>query len=148
MKINYDRFEIDDDPDRIDRDAVWNFLSSEAYWGLWRTRVEVEMQIARAWRVVGAYECQGGQLVGFARAVSDGFGVAYLADVFVVEVVRGMGLGAAVVTFMIDGGEGAMFRWMLHASDAAPFYRQLGFDRPDEHYLERPSPLSKDIKSD
>jgi len=138
MKINFDRFEIDDDPNRIDRDAVWQFLTGEAYWGRWRTRLEVETQISRAWRVVGAYEAGGGRLVGFARAVSDGFGVAYLADVFVVEASRGIGLGAAVVTFMIEGGDGSKFRWMLHASEAAPFYRGLGFGSPDERYMERP----------
>lgn len=148
MKINFDRYEIDDDPDRVDRDAVWKFLSNEAYWGLWRTRPEVETQISRAWRVVGAYETVSGRLVGFARAVSDGFGVAYLADVFVDEEIRGIGLGAAVVTFMIEGGDGALFRWMLHATEAAPFYRRLGFGNPDERYLERPSPLSANVGPD
>jgi len=109
MKISFDRFEIDDDPNRVDRDAVWEFLSNDAYWGLWRTRPQVEAQISRAWRVVGAYETGSGRLVGFARAVSDGFGIAYLADVFVLEETRGVGLGAAVVNFMIEDGEGAMF---------------------------------------
>jgi GNAT superfamily N-acetyltransferase len=26
-------YELDDDPDRVDRDAVWEFLSTQAYWG-------------------------------------------------------------------------------------------------------------------
>jgi RNAse (barnase) inhibitor barstar len=28
-----DGFELDDDPARVDLDAVWDFLSTEAYWG-------------------------------------------------------------------------------------------------------------------
>ncbi len=48
-------YEFDDDPDRIDRDAVWQWLSTEAYWGRWRTRADVEAQLDNAWRVVAAY---------------------------------------------------------------------------------------------
>jgi hypothetical protein len=25
-------YELDDDPGRVDRDAVWEFLSTQAYW--------------------------------------------------------------------------------------------------------------------
>ena len=46
-----------------------------------------------AWRVVGAYRAGTGELVGFARAVSDGVGFAYLADVFVLPEHQGHGLG-------------------------------------------------------
>ena len=38
----HDSFELDDDPRRLDRDAVWRYLSTEAYWGRWRTRAQVE----------------------------------------------------------------------------------------------------------
>src|SRR5437016_5966319 len=31
-------YTIDDDPARVDRDAVWAFLAEFAYWGRWRTR--------------------------------------------------------------------------------------------------------------
>jgi hypothetical protein len=65
-------YEVDDSRDRLDLDVVWGFLSTEAYWGRWRTRDIVERQIQTAWRVVGAYEQGSGEMVGFARAVSDG----------------------------------------------------------------------------
>jgi ribosomal protein S18 acetylase RimI-like enzyme len=87
------RYEIDDDPARIDRDAVWAFLSTEAYWERWRDRVTVERQLDSAWRVTGAYETGTGRQVGFARAVSDGVAYAYLADVYVLAAARGQGLG-------------------------------------------------------
>jgi GNAT superfamily N-acetyltransferase len=129
--------EYDDDPARIDRDAVWAFLSTEAYWGRWRDRATVEAQLQGAWRVVGAYETSTGRLVGFARAVSDGVQLAYLADVFVVGEHRGRGIGRGLVTAMIDDGPGARFRWLLHTADAHGLYRQHGFAEPDATLLER-----------
>jgi GNAT superfamily N-acetyltransferase len=110
--------EYDDDPRRVDRDAVWAFLSTEAYWGRWRDRATVEAQLDGAWRLVGAYDAETGRMVGFARTVSDGAHVAYLADVFVVGDRRGEGIGHGLVTAMIDDGPGAHFRWMLHTADA------------------------------
>lgn len=87
----FEGFELDDDLGRVDRDAVWAFLSTSAYWGRWRRRADVDAQLDGAWRVVGVYETSTGELVGFARALSDGVALAYLADVFIVERVRGRG---------------------------------------------------------
>jgi hypothetical protein len=71
------KYELDDDASRVDVDAVWGFLSTEAYWGKSRTRADLDAQLATAWRVVGVYEAGGGRLVGFARAISDGVTYAY-----------------------------------------------------------------------
>ena len=136
-------YELDDDPVRVDRDAVWEFLSTQAYWGRFRTRADFEKQFASAWRVVGAYEARAcetgeGRQVGFARAISDGVSFAYLADVFVLPDARGAGLGKELVATMIDRGPGAGFRWTLHTSDAHGLYGKFGFAKPDHTYLERP----------
>jgi hypothetical protein len=53
----HDAFELDDDPRRVDRDAVWRYLSTRAYWGRWRR--QVEQQIDGAWRVVGTRDAHG-----------------------------------------------------------------------------------------
>ena len=45
-------YEFDDAPGRVDRDAVWEFLSTQAYWGKFRTRADFEAHLASAWRVV------------------------------------------------------------------------------------------------
>ena len=136
--FNLDGYELDDDPGRIDRDAVWEFLSTEAYWGTTRGRADFEAQLASAWRVVGAYETATGRQVGFARALSDGVAAAYLSDVFVLPAARGGGLGKELVATMIDRGPGAGFRWSLHTLDAHGLYRKYGFAEPDTRYLERP----------
>lgn len=131
-------YEIDDDPARVDRDVVWQFLSTQAYWGRWRERADLDTQIDRAWRVIAAY--RGDALVGFARALSDGVGTGYLGDVFVLPDHRGNGLAQAMVAELVDNGPGVNFRWMLHTADAHGLYAKLGFGPPNDRYLERPSP--------
>ncbi|WP_020573282.1 GNAT family N-acetyltransferase [Actinopolymorpha alba] len=139
MAFQHGSFDLDDDPDRVDVDALWVFLSTEAYWGRWRTRDVLERQFASAWRVVGAYERSTGRMVGFARAISDGVAFAYLADVYVLTDVRGQGVGKELVRTMIECGPGADFRWTLHTADAHGLYQRFGFGAPDATYLERPS---------
>ena len=123
-------FELDDDPARIDFDVVWGYLSTDAYWGTWRTPEQVRSQLDSAWRLVGAYD-ETGALVGFARAVSDGVGIAYLADVFVLPAHQGKGLGTSIVRRMIDEGPGADLRWILFTRDAHGLYEKFGFGEPD-----------------
>ncbi|MET0735585.1 MAG: GNAT family N-acetyltransferase [Microbacterium sp.] len=132
-------YELDDDPARVQRDVVWQWLSTSAYWGRWRTRAEIEAQLDSAWRVVGAYRRDTGELVGFARAVSDGVGFAYLADVFVLGDHRGHGLGKRLMSRMIDDGPGRDFRWVLFTGDAHGLYEQFGFAAPDETAMVRPA---------
>ena len=139
MIYNSGAYELDDDPSRTDKDAVWRFLSTEAYWGKYRSRADFEAQMASAWRVVGVYESATGRQVGFARAISDGVAFAYLADLFILADARGAGLGKELVATMIDRGPGAAFRWTLHTSDAHELYRKYGFAEPDTRYMERPS---------
>lgn len=129
-------YELDDDPERVDARAAVDFLTTQAYWARWRSPELIERQIARAWRVIGAYD-QAGAMVGFARAFSDE-ATAYLADVYVLSQHRGAGLGTAIVRMMIDDGPGPQLRWMLHTRDAHGLYRRFGFAPPDDRYLERP----------
>ncbi|MCR2809046.1 MULTISPECIES: GNAT family N-acetyltransferase [unclassified Microbacterium] len=136
--MEHDEYELDDDPVRISRDAVWAWLSAQAYWGRWRTRADVDAQIENAWRVVGAYRAGTDELVGFARAASDGVGFAYLADVYVLDAHRGHGLGKRLVRTMIDEGPGAEFRWSLFTADAHGLYEQFGFAAPDATAMVRP----------
>lgn len=132
-------YEVDDNPDRIDLDPAWRYLSEDAYWAKWRTRDDFVRQVEGAWRVVGAYH--DGRMVGFARALSDGLALAYLADVWVDEKHRGNGLGVALVKMMIDDGPGAEFRWMLHTSDAQGLYAKFGF--AESTAMERPAGPSR-----
>jgi ribosomal protein S18 acetylase RimI-like enzyme len=132
-------FELDDDPERVDIDAVHRYLSEESYWAAGRSRETVERLVREAARVVGLYH--DGRLVGFARAVSDGVAVAYLADVYVLPEFRGRGLGEELVQETVERGPYAAVRWLLHTRDAHGLYRKLGFGPPGERLLERQAGL-------
>jgi ribosomal protein S18 acetylase RimI-like enzyme len=118
-------FELDDDPARIDVDAVHAYISGESYWGRGRSRELVQRAIAGSQRVLGLY--RAGEQLGFARAVSDGATVAYLADVYVLPAARGRGLGLELVREIVEGGTGSEVRWLLHTADAQGLYRKVGF---------------------
>jgi predicted GNAT family acetyltransferase len=130
-------YELDDDRARVDAGAVHEFISTESYWGLGRSRELVERAIAGSTRVLGLY--RDGAQVGFARAVSDGVSVAYLADVYVLPAHRGKGLGLELVREIVLGSFGEV-RWMLHTADAQRLYAKLGFAEGDPPYplMERP----------
>ena len=119
-------YELDDDPARLDVDAIHHFISELSYWGRGRSREKVLATIAGSRRVVGLYGRDGAQ-VGFGRAVSDGVTVAYLADVYVLEAHRGRGLGLALVREIVEGGGAPDVHWLLHTADAQGLYEQLGF---------------------
>src|SRR5258708_28338595 len=95
-----DGFELDDDPARVDLDAVHEFISRESYWGRGRSRELVQRAVSGSQRVVGLY--RAGEQVGFGRAVSDGATVAYLADVYVLAPFRGRGLGVELVREIVE----------------------------------------------
>ena len=79
-----------------------------------------------------------GNLVGFARAVSDGATNAYISTVAVLPDYQGQGIGREIMRRLIDGHDGIQF--VLHANDKAyPFYQHLnlGFE-PISNILRRP----------
>jgi GNAT superfamily N-acetyltransferase len=132
-----DGYELDDDKERVDRAAVHRFISKEAYWAKGRPRATQDRLIDEATRVVGLYK--DGEQIGFCRAFSDRLAVAYLADVYVLPTHRGRGLGEALVREMVDGGELAHVKWLLHTEDMHPLYRKVGFEDPNYKVLERRS---------
>jgi GNAT superfamily N-acetyltransferase len=130
-----DGIELDDDPTRIDLDAVHDFLSNHAYWAIGRPRETVERTVREASRVVGLYA--DGRQIGFARAFTDGVSIVYLADVYVLPELRGRGLGKELVREMVEGGPWADQKWLLHTRDAHELYRRFGFGAPSERVMER-----------
>ena len=133
-------YELDDDPGRIDREAVHRFLSEDSYWARGRSREVQDALIAGAARVVGLYH--DGRQIGFTRTLSDGHTQSYLADVYVLEEHRGRGLGVELVHFSVEEGTLAATKWFLHTADAHELYRKFGFGSPDDRALERWSPAS------
>ena len=120
-----DGYELDDDPRRIDVDVVHRYLSEESYWASGRAHAAVLASIEGSQRVVGSYHA--GELIGFARVVTDKATFAMLADVFVLPEHRGRGLGVELVREAVDGGPYSDLGWWLTTADAQAFYKKLGF---------------------
>jgi len=135
MRELEDGYELDDDPDRIDVDAVHAYLT-RSYSAEGRTRETVERLVRSAQRVVGLY--LDGTQVGFCRALTDDASLTYMADVYVLPEHRGRGLGVELLREMIDNGPYAERRWLLHTRDAHELYRRFGFGLPGERLMERP----------
>ena len=130
-----DGYELDDDRERVDVDAVHAYLSGEAYWAKGRPRTEVERLVRESQRIVGLYK--DGAQIGFCRAASDGVSFAYLADVYVLPAHRGRGLGLELVREMVEQGPYADRKWILHTRDMHALYAKLGFGAPGERLMER-----------
>ena len=130
-----DGIELDDDPNRVDVDAVHDFLSNHAYWAQGRPRETVERTVREASRVVGLYA--DARQIGFARAFTDGVAAVYLADVYVLPGHRGRGLGAELVREMVEASPWTDRKWLLHTRDAHDLYRRFGFGAPSERLMER-----------
>ncbi len=131
-----DRIELDDDPARIDVDAVHAYLSGESYWARGRSREQVAQTLSAAARVVGLYD--GTRQIGFARVISDGVHVAHLCDVYVLSDYRGRGLGVELVREAVDNGPHASLNWTLATDDAHGLYAQFGFSAANRKLMQRP----------
>jgi GNAT superfamily N-acetyltransferase len=133
-------FELDDNRARLDRDAVHAYLGGVSYWAEGRTRERQDELIDASDHVVGLY--REGRQVGFARAVDcDAAGFVYLADVYVLEEHRGLGLGVELVREIVERGPFADRRWILHTRDAHALYEKLGFG-PNVRLMERGAPIN------
>ncbi|HEY7137857.1 MAG TPA: GNAT family N-acetyltransferase [Acidimicrobiia bacterium] len=140
-------YELDDDPARLDVDAVHRFLVEESYWARGRGPDSTRAVVASAARVVGLYAPDGAQ-AGFARVVSDDTSFAWLADVFVLPDHRGRGLGVELVREAVEGGTQAHLHWLLGTRDAHGLYGRFGFGTPSERILERhPTPVRTEQSS-
>jgi GNAT superfamily N-acetyltransferase len=135
-------YELDDDRERTDVDAVHRFLTA-SYWAAGRSRDAVDRLTSEAARVVGLFH--EGHQVGYCRVESDGEKFAFLLDVYVLAEHRGRGLGLELVREAVDGGPHRDLDWFLKTRDAHGLYRKLGFGAPDaERAMERPPPSQRE----
>ena len=139
MEWTRDNFTITDDPQRLDREVIWRFLSS-SYWAKNVPATTVDRSLANS---LCFTLLDGTRQVGFARAVSDRATFAYLADVFVLDEYRGRGLGTWLVDCVLRHPDlQGLRRWMLATRDAHGLYRKFGFTplKDPARFMERHDP--------
>ena len=131
--------ELSDDAARLDVARVHGWLAS-SYWSPGIGRALVERAIAGS-HCLGGYD--GGEQVGFARAITDHATFAWIADVWIDEPARGRGLGRRMVGWFLDHpGFAGIRRVALVTADAHGVYEGIGFHAPlrPERYMERLAP--------
>lgn len=128
---------VSTDKARIDVPLVFDFLHNRAYWSKGVPRERVERAIEHS-MCFGAY--RGAEQLGFARVITDLTGFAYIADVFVVEAARGLGIGKTIMRAILAHPElQGIRRFLLATHDAHDLYKQFGFTPlgHPEHMMER-----------
>ena len=129
-EVRRDGFTISTDRARLDRDAIYRYLSGESYWASGLARGVFERAVAGS-LPFGLYDAAGAQ-IGYARVVSDGATFAWLSDVYVLTEHRGQGLGRwLVASVMAHPALQGLRRWMLSTRDAHDIYREFGFGAVD-----------------
>ncbi|NGO80660.1 GNAT family N-acetyltransferase [Streptomyces sp. YC504] len=123
---------ISTDPSRLDPAKIHQWLSTDAYWALGRSREKQDQAIAGSLNF-GVYDPVSGELVAYARVVTDRATFAWLCDVYVDRAVRGKGVGVALVAAVREELEPCGLRRILLAThDAHGVYAKQGF-APLEH---------------
>lgn len=99
---------------------------SRTYWAA-GIPLEVVSKAIRHSLCFGMFDGEGRQ-VGFARVVTDYATFAYLCDVYVLETLRGQGLGKWLMEVVVSHPMIlGLRRFLLATRDAQPLYAQYGF---------------------
>ena len=136
MEWQRDGYTISTDPGRLDLSFTVDYLA-QTYWGKGTDKAKIRQSIDNA-IVFGLY-AEDGRQVGFTRVVTDLARFAWLSDVFVLDELRGLGLGKWLVECAVAHPDLVdVTRFLLATNDADGLYRQYGFEplpEPDAFML-------------
>jgi GNAT superfamily N-acetyltransferase len=108
----------------MDIDLIHSFLT-RSYWAEGISKEIVRRSIQGA-LCFGVFE--NDKQVGFARMITDKATFAYLADVFIIEEYRGLGLSKWLMEFIMSYPDLQGLRRMILATrDAHELYKKFGF---------------------
>ena len=102
-------------------------LDGHSFWAQGRSRKALRQMLQGSQAVVSSW--QGGALIGFGRATSDGLYRAVLWDVVVDSNHQGQGLGRRIVGTLLQAPAlRHVERTYLMTTNSSGFYSQLGFE--------------------
>jgi GNAT superfamily N-acetyltransferase len=108
-----------------DQEAVYRFLSEDAYWSVGMPRTVFDTALTNS-LTFAAYT--GDQLAGFARVVTDHATFAWLCDVFVLPAHRSNGVSKMLMDAIMSRPDLKIVRnFMLATRDAHGLYAKYGF---------------------
>ena len=130
-------FTISSDKNKLNINAIHDYLCYQSYWAQGRTIEAVRKSIDNS-LCFGVYD-KDDHFVGFARVITDYIVFAYLLDLFILESHRGRGLGKSLVNHIVNDESLENVRWLLDTKDAHQLYQKFGFREPafPEKLMER-----------
>lgn len=132
MEIQEQGFIFSDDKLKLDPIAIHHYLSTQSYWAK-DIPIEVVKTSIENSLCFGIYKET--KQIGFARWITDKATFAYLADVYIEQEYRGLGLSKKLMSFMLFHKDlQGLRRYMLATQDAHGLYAQFGFkplENPD-----------------
>jgi ribosomal protein S18 acetylase RimI-like enzyme len=112
--------------------AAFKALYDSTGWGD-RPVEDFERALAGSWAQCAAW--RGGQLLGFARVISDGCLHAYINEMIVLPEAQGLGIGRELMLRLLARchAQGIRDIQLFAAAGKSGFYRGLGFElRPEQ----------------
>jgi N-acetylglutamate synthase-like GNAT family acetyltransferase len=124
--IDCSQIQFDEDKSKIDLLQLQELFNLTAFWALDRRLEDLETVIRYSDPVVTVWNQQ--QLIGFARATSDGIYRATIWDVIVHPDYQGAGLGRKLVeTVLAHPRVNRVERVYLMTTNQQKFYERIGF---------------------
>ena len=127
-------FYISTDSSKMDIDLIHNYLSEKSYWAKGRSKDLVKKSMKNS-ICFGAFD-QNDEQIGFARVATDYVVFAWVMDVFIVDNIKGKGIGQKLLQSIIDYPDLQQVNGIgLRTKDAQQFYMKFGFDKLQQEYL-------------
>jgi ribosomal protein S18 acetylase RimI-like enzyme len=124
--MNYSQIQFSDRHTTIDLYQLQELFNLAAFWAKGRSIEDLGIAIANSEPVISVWN--GEQLIGFARATSDGIYRATIWDVVIHPEYRGSGLGIKLVETVLSHPR---MRWVervyLMTTHQQGFYEKIGF---------------------
>ena len=128
-------FYITEDKQKMTPESV-RLLIRQTYWASDRPLDTIAASIENS-VCFGAFDSDSGELVGFARVVTDFSTCYYLCDVIVDEHHSGNGIGKALVNTITSDKRFDALEGLLITRDAHGLYSQYGFNGKDGIFMGR-----------
>jgi len=132
MNIQGTDYLLSDDKNNLQLNVIHGYLTN-SYWSQGISRKLIERGIANS-LCFGLYlnveknSQSSMQQIGFARVTTDKASFAYLADVFILPTYEKLGLGTALMNFVMQHSDlQGLRRFMLCTRDAHGLYKKFGF---------------------
>jgi N-acetylglutamate synthase-like GNAT family acetyltransferase len=136
VETTFGAFTITTEESKLDVLAIHDFLCNHSGWSNGITIEKVKTAIDNSLNF-GLFHQE--KQIGFARVISDFSTIAYLGDIYVLEVYRGQGLSKKLMeAIMSHPNLQGLRRWILLTSTANWLYEKYGFTKlpKPEIYME------------